>query len=93
MPLLPLTMLYTGILAMLIGSLASAEERHLGTLEWQMLVSMPGWQQWLVKVGVVLMMVLLLCGALPAVLASLTSNRRRLRRAARLARVPQSPDR
>jgi lysylphosphatidylglycerol synthetase-like protein (DUF2156 family) len=72
MPLVPLTMLYAGILAMLIGSLASAEERHLGTLEWQMLLPVPGWQQWVVKVGVVLTMVLLLCGALPAVLASLT---------------------
>jgi preprotein translocase subunit SecG len=72
MPIVPLTMLYAGILAMLIGSLASAEERHLGTLEGQMLVPMPGWQQWLVKVGVVLAMVFLLCAALPAVLASLT---------------------
>jgi MFS family permease len=72
LPLLPLTMLYAGILAMLIGSLASAEERHLGTLEGQILVPMPGWQQWLVKVGVVLAMVFLLCAALPAVLASLT---------------------
>jgi hypothetical protein len=87
-PLLPLTMLYVGSLALLIGSLASAEERHLGTVEWQMLVPMPGWQQWLVKVGVVLAMVVLLCGVLPAILASLTPGDQSLDRGDRWQIAP-----
>ena len=71
-PLIPLTGLYVGMASMLIGSLASAEERHLGTLEGQMLVPVPGWQQWFLKVGVVAALVLLFCGVLPAVFISLT---------------------
>jgi hypothetical protein len=38
------------MLSLLIGSLASAEERQLGTLEWQILLPVPMWQQWTVKV-------------------------------------------
>ena len=39
------------MLALLIGSLASAEERQLGTLEWQGLLPMASWKQWAAKVG------------------------------------------
>ena len=46
-----LTFFFSGLLAMLIGSLASAEERQLGTLEWQGLLPMASWKQWVVKVG------------------------------------------
>ncbi len=66
--LIPLTMLYGGLLAILMGSLASAEERHLGTLEWQTLLPSPAWQQWAVKVGVMFGLALLLGVALPALL-------------------------
>jgi ABC-type transport system involved in multi-copper enzyme maturation permease subunit len=45
---------YTVIIAALAGATASAEERHLGTLEWQLLLPSPAWQQWAVKVGVAL---------------------------------------
>jgi hypothetical protein len=67
-PLISLTVLYAGILAMLTGSLASAEERHLGTVEWQMLLPMAAWRQWAVKVGVVGGIVAVLGVALPALL-------------------------
>lgn len=70
--LLPLTALYAGMLAMLVGSLASAEERHHGTLEWQLLLPLPAWQPWLVKVGVALTIVALLGAGLPVILESLT---------------------
>ena len=52
----------------LIGSLASAEERQLGTLEWQTLLPSPAWQQWAVKVGVTFGLALLLGVGLPALL-------------------------
>jgi hypothetical protein len=69
--LIPLTLLYGGSLAILIGSLASAEERQLGTLEWQTLLPSPAWQQWAVKVGVTFGLALLLAAGLPALLHSL----------------------
>jgi len=66
--LVPATMLYLVLLSMLAGSLASAEERQLGTLEWQMLLPMAAWQQWLVKAGTVLALAFA-CGiGLPALL-------------------------
>ena len=46
------TVLYAGFVALLIGSLSSAQERHLGTLEWQTLQPVPAWKQWAVKVAV-----------------------------------------
>jgi ABC-type transport system involved in multi-copper enzyme maturation permease subunit len=49
---MPLTIIYLALLAILIGSLASAEERQYGTLEWQMLMPIPAWHQWVVKAGV-----------------------------------------
>lgn len=51
-PLGPLTVLYLMLLSVLVGALASAEERQFGTLEWQLLLPMPAWQQWGVKAGV-----------------------------------------
>ncbi len=63
-----ITVLYAGVLAMLIGSLASAEERRLGTLEWQALLPMPAWQQWAVKVGMTVGLAALLGVGLPSML-------------------------
>jgi hypothetical protein len=74
LPVIPvgaLTLIYFGLLAMLIGSLASAEERQFGTLEWQMLVPMAVWKQWTVKVAVALGLALLLGIGLPLLLAEL----------------------
>jgi preprotein translocase subunit SecG len=68
LPLISLTILYADILALLAGSLASAEERHLRTAEWQILMPMAAWRQWTIKVGVVYGLVLALGVAPPALL-------------------------
>jgi hypothetical protein len=60
-----LAVLYGGLLALLIGALASAEERHMGTLEWQLLMPVAAWRQFAVKTAVALGLSLALCYALP----------------------------
>ena len=60
-----------GLMAMVIGATASAGERQLGTLEWQVLMPLRGWIQWSIKVGVAVTLALLLSVALPAVYAYL----------------------
>lgn len=49
-----LTALYGIMTAVLVGALASAEERALGTLEVQILQPVAIWKQWMVKVSSVL---------------------------------------
>ena len=61
-----LTLLYSGLLAIVIGSLASAEERQLGTLESQVLLPMASWRQWAVKVATALGLTMLLTVGVPA---------------------------
>ncbi len=56
------------MLAILIGSLASAEERHLGTLPWQTLLPMAAWKQWMVKASTTIGLVMLFGIVLPLVL-------------------------
>jgi hypothetical protein len=68
-PLGAIAILYGGLLAVLIGSLASAEERHFGTGEWQLLLPMAAWQQWAVKVVTALILAVALGVGLPAVVA------------------------
>jgi hypothetical protein len=70
LPLIPIgaiAVLYFALLTILIGSLASAEERQMGTLEWQSLLPIAGWRQWLIKTGVVFALVLLLGIVLPTI--------------------------
>jgi hypothetical protein len=62
---------YIGLMSLLIGSLASAGERQLGTLDWQVLLPLATSKQWAVKMAVVGGLVILLALGLPAVLASL----------------------
>lgn len=64
------TFLYSGQLAVLIGALASAGERQLGTLEWQGLLPIAWWKQWAAKVATVFALSTLLTVALPALLLS-----------------------
>lgn len=64
-PLQPLTMLYLGILSILIGSVASAEERQLGTLASQLLLPMAAWKQWTIKAATAVALALLVGIALP----------------------------
>lgn len=66
------TLLYCMCLSILIGALASAEERQQGTLEWQLLQPTAAWQQWMVKVGVAFGLALLLGAGLPMVLIQIT---------------------
>ena len=66
--LLILTVVNGAIVALLSGSLASAEERHLGVLESQVLMPTPIRRQWAIKVGIVFGLCVLLAMVLPAVL-------------------------
>jgi hypothetical protein len=61
-----MTFFYCGSLAGLIGMLASAEERQLGTHEWQTLLPIPAGAQWTVKVAVALTLAFLLAIVLPS---------------------------
>ena len=63
-----LTPLYLALLTVLIGALASAEERQYGTLEAQLLLPVAALRQWMVKVTVVFGLAILLAVALPAIL-------------------------
>ncbi|MDP2054319.1 MAG: hypothetical protein Q8L75_11835 [Acidobacteriota bacterium] len=62
--------IYYGALAILIGSLASAEERQLGTHEWQTLLPVATWQQWSVKLVIVVGLALTVSVAVPTMLAA-----------------------
>lgn len=73
-----LTVLYSGVLALLIGSIASAEERQLGTLEWHQLLPMASWKQWALKAGTAMGLSLVLGIALPAVILFTTGGAIRL---------------
>lgn len=66
------TLPYALLLPMLIGSSASARERQIGTLEWQVLLPMAAWKQWAVKVSVLFGLSLVLALGLPTVLVSVT---------------------
>jgi hypothetical protein len=63
--LVPVTILYTLGIAALIGSFASAEERELGTLDWQLLMPMAVWKQWTVKAAVAIVLSLALGFGVP----------------------------
>src|SRR5205085_208520 len=67
-------LLYCTGLAVMIGALASAEERHHGTLDSQLLQPTPAFQQWTVKVGVTLGLALLLGVGLPLLLIQFTPH-------------------
>jgi hypothetical protein len=58
-------------LPVLIGSLATADERQCGTLAWQLQLPTPVWQQWAVKVGTVFGLAILLAIGVPMLLAYL----------------------
>jgi hypothetical protein len=63
-----ITMLYRGLIAVLTGVLASAEERAAGTLPLQTLQPYQASRQWAIKVGIAVTLTLLLGGALPSLL-------------------------
>jgi hypothetical protein len=57
-PIRGVALLYFALLPLLIGSLASAQERQFGTLEAQRMLPVPFAQQWAVKAGIVLTLAL-----------------------------------
>ena len=67
-PLSPLTLMYLALLSMLIGSVASAEERQLGTLPSQLLLPIAAWKQWAIKAAIAIALAILLATALPQLL-------------------------
>ena len=64
-------MFYVALLPCLSGAFASAEERGMGTLEWQLLLPVAASTQWAIKVATVVGLTLLLALGLPAALAVL----------------------
>src|SRR5438874_7076890 len=64
-PMRGVGMLYFALLPLLIGSLASAQERHFGMLPSQAMLPVPRAQQWAVKASVVLVLALVLGVVLP----------------------------
>ena len=68
-----LTVFYAGFVALLAGALASAEERLLGTLEWQMLLPIASRTQWRVKAAVAFGLAIALAWGLPMTLLQLSA--------------------
>jgi hypothetical protein len=68
------TLLHAGAIPLLAGSLASAEERQLGTLASQVLLPIAAWRQWAVKAAVVLVVSLGLAIGVPAILYALFAS-------------------
>jgi hypothetical protein len=64
-PIRGVGMLYFALLPLLVGSLASAQERHFGMLQSQAMLPVPRAQQWAVKASVVLVLALVLGVVLP----------------------------
>jgi ABC-type transport system involved in multi-copper enzyme maturation permease subunit len=87
-----LSLFYSGLIALLIGSLACAEERQMGTLDSQVLLPMATWKQWNVKVAVVVGLSMILALGLPQLLtggiAWLPSDLRHVLLARVLAAMP-----
>jgi len=84
-PLSVVTVVYCMILPVIVGATASAEERHAGTHGWQLLQPVAAWQQWLVKVLVVIVLSGV-CGlGLPMLLATLLQDKTAFELGSRLA--------
>jgi len=64
--MMPLAFMAMGTLPLVIGSIASAEERQSGALAWQQLLPLPMERQWIVKAAVVMALALVLGGGIPA---------------------------
>jgi hypothetical protein len=66
-----MSFLYAAFIPPLVGSVASAEERQLGTLDWQLLLPIATWKQWVVKATVAFALAIALSLGLPAALLGL----------------------
>ena len=65
---LAITVLYGGLIALLAGAVASAEERAFGTLASQVLQPVAAWKQWAVKVSTAFALTVVLAIVLPLAL-------------------------
>ena len=74
--LLAVTAMYAALLALLAGALAGAEERQLGTIQWQLLLPMPVTKQWRIKAAVAYAVSAGLAVALPAAVILLLPDAR-----------------
>lgn len=68
LPFGALTIVHSVLMAVVIGSLASAEERQFGTLEWQVLLPVATWKQWAVKAATVFGLAIVLALGLPVLM-------------------------
>jgi len=65
--------LYAGTMALLIGAVASAEERQMGVMPWQVIVPLPAWRQFALKTGVAVGLSLVLTNGVPVLVAGTTT--------------------
>lgn len=70
----PVTLIYFWGLSLLIGSLASAEERQFGVHESQLLLPISTRVQWLIKAGVAIAVAVLLAVVIPTALIQIASR-------------------
>jgi hypothetical protein len=68
------TLMHGVFVALLAGAMASAEERRLGTLGWQLLQPVSGARQWIIKAGVAMILALVLAFGLPQMIALLNPD-------------------
>lgn len=62
------SVIYAILVSLLAGCLACAEDRHMGTLLWQLVQPVAAWRQWLVKAGVAHSVSLVLALGLPVLM-------------------------
>ena len=65
-----IAILHGGLVAVMSGALASAEERRLGSADWQTLLPVSAWKQWMIKAGVAIGLALVLAVGVSALLGS-----------------------
>jgi hypothetical protein len=70
-PAIPITVFYGLTVVALVGAFASAEDRQLGTRDWQQLMPIAAWKQWTVKVAVAMGLSAALGVGLPAAVSML----------------------
>jgi ABC-type transport system involved in multi-copper enzyme maturation permease subunit len=76
----PLAWIYAVVIPIVIGGLASAEERHLGTASWQTLLPMASAWQWIIKAGVAVLLTIVLVSGLPSVVYQMGLGNAEVRR-------------
>lgn len=73
-PVGAIMLLYCMLLALVIGALASAEERQLGVAEWQLIQPASARTQWAIKVLVTMSLSVALAAVMPAMLLRVASG-------------------